>query len=229
VAILSELGDDTTLPVAYHNLGNMRQHLGEVDAAAAAYAEALAGYRAIGNRDGEGLTLSSLATLRRDQGHLAEAESVAREAMRLLDEIGEETSALMAGNTLGTVLLRLGRPAEAIELFQASADLARSRSLPRQWADGLVGIARARLATGELEAARAVADQALKLAEEHGMPLSRADTLLAQAEIEATTDPAGAVPTAEAALKLYQDAGAATAAAQARALLTELTDSAQSA
>ena len=229
VAILSELGDDTTLPVAYHNLGNMRQHLGEVDAAAAAYAEALAGYRAIGNRDGEGLTLSSLATLRRDQGDLAEAESVARDAMRLLEEIGEETSALMAGNTLGTVLLRLGRPAEAIELFQASADLARSRSLPRQWADGLVGIARARLATGELEAARASADQARKLAEEHGMPLSLADALLAQAEIGASTDPAGAVPTAEAALKLFQDAGAVTAAAQARALLVELTEAAQSA
>ncbi len=96
-----------------NNIAQAQERLGRLDAAAATYEELIARYRRAGKgRSANAATpISNLAGVHSQQGRLAEAEELAREAVDICGEtIGPDAEAnWLCRSTLGLVLVRAGK------------------------------------------------------------------------------------------------------------------------
>ncbi|WP_433794079.1 ATP-binding protein [Actinoplanes sp. CA-252034] len=136
-------------------IGQVRLNLGEpAEAAEADLRDALAGFRAVGDRWGVGFTLSSLADLTAARGDFPQALAWQREAMALLEEVGmREDLPQLAVKTAHQVWLS-GEPEEARRLLKRAREFAREVGIPEVMASVHHCHAVIALAEGDLDAAR---------------------------------------------------------------------------
>jgi predicted ATPase len=138
--------------------GNMLLNQGELDAAADAFARALAQFQAIGYRQGESKTLSELAVLYLIRGDAGRAMEHADAARTLATQIGIQRDLAAAHTRTGYVLESLGRWQAAEEMYTQARQLYRATGQQLRGLQPYAGCARIAWATGNQQAAIAYAD-----------------------------------------------------------------------
>jgi predicted ATPase len=155
-------------------------------------------------------------------GNPAAAETSMRAAYRALEEMGERHFRSTMAATLGLVILEQGRDEEAEALAEVSARLGATGDLLTQIRWRRVR-ARVLARRAEIQAAEALAREALAIAEATDFINERADALIDLSHVlEASRRRDEAVSAASGALDLYELKGNAVAAAAARLRLGEL-------
>ncbi|WP_020573396.1 AfsR/SARP family transcriptional regulator [Actinopolymorpha alba] len=99
---------------------------GRLDEAVEEYHQALASYRAIGDRHGEGVTLTNLSEVLWRRGEFATATASLLDGLALSRETGDRYAEAIALAHLGTTHARLGRSADAINALQEALELAQA-------------------------------------------------------------------------------------------------------
>jgi DNA-binding SARP family transcriptional activator/tetratricopeptide (TPR) repeat protein len=138
-------------------------------------------------------------------GDYAAAEAELRAGLSLLDGNDQADGITRYGvaNTLGVVLSATNRPAEAIPLLEEAGTYCRDN--PPGAARTLANLARAHLAVGQPQEARAAVAEALTTARSSGNPMSIADTLYQHAIVlRRTGSPDAAAGHLREALVLYR-------------------------
>ena len=136
---------------------------------------ALALQRRTGDRRGEAITLGQLGLLAEAAGDLAGAARLERAAIERYLEGGDRAGEASSRILLGRIETRLGRPVPGIEQLAEALRLARAGRNRGAEAAALTGLARARLATGELAAAADRADEARAIVESQRRDLAPRD------------------------------------------------------
>ena len=118
---LSERNNDPShLAQLHNNMGMAAVDLGDNDDALSHYEKALELYRAQNIKDGEAITLDNLGCLKTDPG---EAASLHKQAVDILEEIGNRQSLATALLHLGETQAEMGQRKEAIVTLTRSVDL----------------------------------------------------------------------------------------------------------
>ncbi|ARZ69558.1 tetratricopeptide repeat protein [Streptomyces sp. HU2014] len=125
--------------------------------------QALAAFRADGNRPGEASALSNLSRVRLDGGRVGSAVELAEQALALYREIGASWRVANALYALGLALTEGGRYEEALDRLSEALPVFRDNR-QRLW-EGMTNyrLAEVHLAAGRPAAAAHHAEQALKL------------------------------------------------------------------
>ncbi|MEU6742645.1 BTAD domain-containing putative transcriptional regulator [Streptosporangium sandarakinum] len=167
---------------------------GEIARGEREFAEALTGFRDLGERWGTAQALDGLALIAGLRGEWARARDLWGEALRLMEELGalEESADLLAHRA--EALVRQGDPAAAVADYRRAGELTRKAGWPDAPAEVHLGLGRIAWYRGDLAEARRLFGAALRAAE--GGPLAagtrtRALTALGRLA-EAEGDPAGA-------------------------------------
>ncbi|MFI7611096.1 BTAD domain-containing putative transcriptional regulator [Nonomuraea terrae] len=143
-------------------------HLSFGDAATAAglLTEALAGFRADGDRWGEAAALAGRAKQAMFQGDHALAERSGTESLKIFDDLGDGWGRLQASDMLGYLAEITGDYERAARLHREGL---RSAEDLRLWADAsyrLSSLGRLALLTGDLDGSRELHERGLRLAAE---------------------------------------------------------------
>lgn len=101
-------------------------------------------------------------------GDYARSQEVIRETLECLDKLPRSMHRGIALGSLGQVLLRQGRAAEAVEAYREAARICRDLNSTDNLVDCAIHLARAHAAAGEAEAALASLDEASQLIVTHG-------------------------------------------------------------
>ena len=156
------------------------------------------------------------------------AERELRPSYEALKKVGEKTTFSLVTGLLAEAVYRQGRYEEAEELTRECEHAARLNDVNAQilwratWAKVLAR-------KGALEAAEALASEAVAFAVESDFISVHGDALVAQAEVVRLAGrPREAASALKGAIALYEQKGNAVAAVRARALLAELGDAAPS-
>ncbi|GAA4933055.1 BTAD domain-containing putative transcriptional regulator [Streptomyces coeruleoprunus] len=161
----------------HYGIGAVHRDRGRYDAAWEALTRALELYRAAGDRQGEGLTLRSLALCHRAQGRLPEAERLLRDALRIFDETEDAFGTMYANQSLAKVQLRQGLLGEARERLEPCLEVTREARDVFGEALVLRSLGEVRLAEADWDGAAEVLREALALWDRLGLPLWRARTV----------------------------------------------------
>ncbi|ADD42629.1 ATP-binding protein [Stackebrandtia nassauensis] len=214
----------TALP----NLGVVQRLMGDFDAAADTFGQALAA----SNQDGTDLPFNhtEYAELCLDRGRFDEAREHADAAETIARDSGERRSQVWALKTQAVIELRQGCPAEAAERFERLLDIIGDQGFFTQRVIALVGLADARRRLGRLEAAVAHAEEALALSRAKGHRIHEGEALTALADIHLdrhrAADPAAldqALAHAERALELQRRTGHRLGEARTLIVLAHIT------
>jgi predicted ATPase/class 3 adenylate cyclase len=155
-------------------------------------------------------------------GNPAAAERSARAAYRALEEMGERAFRSTMAATLAMAILEQGRDEEAEDFAKLSAQLAASGDLLTQIRWRRVR-ARVLARRGEIQAAEALAREALAIAEATDFVNDRADALVDLSHVlEASHRCDDAIAAASGALDLYELKGNVVATAATRLRLAKL-------
>ncbi|MEV7038060.1 NB-ARC domain-containing protein [Amycolatopsis sp. NPDC051061] len=119
------LGEPYWLAVATNNTANVDLELESFERAQRLLNEALAGFRRLGLRSGEGDALRGLSRTNRELGRPAEAYEYIRAAVGIAREDGNPAREAFWLLEEGRVQIDLDRPAEALETLRRSATLQR--------------------------------------------------------------------------------------------------------
>ena len=125
--------------------------------------EALALWRAVGDRRQMAATLRSLGSAAIDRMDFSEAESVLTEALRLAQETGDDWNTSAAANLLGTTLRFQGHWQEAIPLSEQTVQISRKLDDQVRVLAGLTSLGWAWLDGGDFARAWESFDAALSL------------------------------------------------------------------
>jgi CHAT domain-containing protein len=112
---------------------------------------------------GEAVSLSSIGLLYRAKNDLARARDAQEQALRVFRELSDVRGESTALYNIGLVLIDQKDPALALEHFEQAATLAQRQGFPEGQVTALYGKALAHEARGNPIAARAAAEEALKL------------------------------------------------------------------
>jgi predicted ATPase/DNA-binding winged helix-turn-helix (wHTH) protein len=165
-------------------------------------------YRRLGRRNELPRALSNLARVLLHSGQEAEARAVAEDAMAVARSRGALRQEMEARTLAGTVALAEGRSDDALACYERSIEDARAASLKVQVGIGSELVAIARLARGELDPARRMNDEAVRIYEEVGDLLGLAHHLATGAAIEAQAgDPDAAEALLDRARRTGPDRG----------------------
>lgn len=162
-----QIGDESRLLGNRLNLGNLHRQMGDLEAARPLLESALDGFRRRSEIGGEAAVLGQLAQVHARLREHAVAISQARQALdlaRLLGDRGTEAGLLVV---LGTVQSSTGDHGEAAAAFIEARRLAGDDAVTVSQAE--LGEAKARLANGERELARSLAQKALDFASAKGV------------------------------------------------------------
>ncbi|MGV9325959.1 BTAD domain-containing putative transcriptional regulator [Streptosporangium sandarakinum] len=167
---------------------------GEIARGEREFAEALAGFRDLGERWGTAQALDGLALIAGLRGEWARARETWGEALRLMEELGalEESADLLAHRA--EALVRQGDPAAAVADYRRAGELARKAGWPDAPAEVHLGLGRIAWYRGDLAEARRLFGAALRAAEDGPLAAgtrTRALTALGRLS-EAEGDSAGA-------------------------------------
>jgi tetratricopeptide (TPR) repeat protein len=151
-------------------------------------------------------------------GQFARAEESARHACQLLEEMNERTFWSTKAAEVAQSLYGLGRYEEAETWARQAAGVGASDDAITQMMSRQV-LAKVAARRGEFEKARAVAAEALAIADGMDAPLAQGDVCLDVAEVLwLAGDHAGAVRQAERAVSFYRPKGATVPLEEARRL-----------
>ena len=133
---------------------------GDTDAATAALDEALAAFRSLDDRRGEGWALQNLAWVAFSAGRIAEADTRCEESVAIFADLGDRGGMAWALGLLAFVRYHQGRFEESEELCEQILAEAEDRSEP--WATAMMLALRSslRLWTGRAQAAIEPAEEA---------------------------------------------------------------------
>jgi predicted ATPase/class 3 adenylate cyclase/Tfp pilus assembly protein PilF len=108
---------------------------GRSDDAAAAFEQALAAYRAQGERGREAFVLLCFGNLRRDQGRVGEARALQEDALAITRAVGHRRMEGQALGNLGIIHAEQGRLAEALTHFEQA--IAIHREVGNRYIEGI--------------------------------------------------------------------------------------------
>jgi tetratricopeptide (TPR) repeat protein len=166
---------------------HLRLNFGQsIEAASADMREALAGFRAVGERWGIGFSLSALGDMAAAEGDFAQAVRWQQEALTLVREVGIREDIPQMEVKLAHQLWMAGEPAEARRVLKRSRESAEEIGLPEVTAAVQHGFATFARIEGNLDEARAaVAVPARELDNPTFAPQFRAQTRSSMGSIEA--------------------------------------------
>lgn len=144
-------GDPAALAEALQAVFGAQAMLGDASHAASAQ-EAVGLYERLGDRAGQSRALNNLAMLAWLDGRGVEALDMFRRAQRLAADAGDAVKAAMFEYNVGDVLLRIGRAAEARQLFTDLVPVLRAVGLEEYAAPAARGLGTAMALTGRREA-----------------------------------------------------------------------------
>lgn len=123
------IDDRAAVAAVYMNLGVSRAQLGDYDAGATAFREALAIYRYAADLDGEGNALDSVAWVRTQASDFREAITYCEQALAIYRRTGDRDGEARTLNSLGVAYAGLGQCeqgisycAQALELHRQTAN-----------------------------------------------------------------------------------------------------------
>jgi tetratricopeptide (TPR) repeat protein len=156
------------LQAAYNNLGILAMRQADFEAAAGWFRRAVRLLAVAGDRDGLARAYNNLGSLFGEQGDYPRAARYLRESIQIRERAGHGGLALGYAN-LGEVFFKQGHQAAAGDHLTRAIDLCRAGKGPGYLLpDACRMLAELRLAEGAIDAAAALAREALELAEASG-------------------------------------------------------------
>jgi len=131
-----EVGDELMVAEATHHLGRLAFFRGRYADAAALYRDALQRRRHLRGADHAEVATSGshLASCLRRLGQFGEAESLLRESLRVRLESAESPAELAAAwNNLGSLVLEMARPDEALLMFDRALEIVERGADSQDW------------------------------------------------------------------------------------------------
>jgi tetratricopeptide (TPR) repeat protein len=120
LAIWEELGELSWQAKALNQLGIRAYYEGRWNDALGWYCQAAATFEKVGDQWNTAISACNVGEILSDQGHYAEADEVARPALRLLQASGALSETAFAFSVLGRTAARCGRYEQAGELLEAA-------------------------------------------------------------------------------------------------------------
>ena len=120
IEIYEEIGDDRGLSAALNNLGIHHYTRGRWDQSVALYRRSREADGRAGDPLNAAVHANNEAEVRSDQGHLAEAEPLFEEMVRICSAAAFPIGVALGTSNLGRVAARAGRFADAHELYRAA-------------------------------------------------------------------------------------------------------------
>ena len=200
--------NDPLVPSVTNALGGAHDILGDLTAAMAQYQEALAGFRSLGNRNGEGNALNNIGKIHADLADWQQALEHYRMALPIWQEVKDLRREGTTLNNIGVTLSNAGDVQRALDYFALAIERRRAAKDQAGEADTLsaMGLAESRL--GQHRKALALLEQALTLRRTVGDKRSEALTMdyLGRTHLD-LGDAQRAAACFEQALALYQGTG----------------------
>ena len=172
-----DLGLSLSFAYRFTFLALILREQGEYERAIALCEECLALTRELGDAEGKGQALLSLADIARDQGDTARVRVYGEESLTLFRDLGHPYAIGFALNNLAQAAYLDGDLAQAASRAEESAAIFRGMGGGPSLAEVLVTLSRVRAAQGEAAAARAYLAEALTLARDKGPRLVAASAL----------------------------------------------------
>jgi len=192
---------------ARNGLGGVAARRSDVARAAEHYTEALRVYREVGDAVGVASALNNLANLALDRGEHDHARELYEESLSVTQRIGDERQTAIALYNLGYLALATGDDAAGERLERA---LEHFRNLGHRQGVALVtmNLARLMLRRGATETGEAMLEECLRMADQLGDRLVRANTLMSLGDAaRARGDAARARVTLLESLELFHAMG----------------------
>ncbi|HNG88722.1 MAG TPA: tetratricopeptide repeat protein [Saprospiraceae bacterium] len=163
MALSKQTGDKNWQPKFYEMTGRMHANLLHLDSANLFFDKATSAYRAVGNRRGEATTAFKIAWVHKRKGEMKEAMAADLQALRIMEELGDQEG---IANALGRVAEDLGlqgRQQEALEYARRSIDICQKNGFQQELPYALRHAGDAYIAMGDNSRALEHYDQALKI------------------------------------------------------------------
>ena len=200
--------NDPLVPSVTNALGGALDILGDLTAAMAQYQEALAGFRSLGNRNGEGNAVNNIGKIHADLADWQHALEYYRMALPIWQEVKDVRREGITLNNIGVTLSNAGDVQRALDYFALAIERRRAAKDQAGEADTLssMGLAESRL--GQHRKALALLEQALTLRRTVGDKRSEALTMdyLGRTHLD-LGDAQRAAACFEQALALYRGTG----------------------
>jgi len=149
------LGDRRSEATDLNNLGDAQRRLGNYQAAATWLEQSLHLARSFGDRKLEGVALLNLAVVAHYRGDHEGAATHGEQALGIARTIDDRENQAFALTTVGHALAALLRHTEAVEAYDTARDLWRELGVPNIATEPQAGLARVKLAEGNVDGARA--------------------------------------------------------------------------
>lgn len=163
--VCESIDDAEGLEAALIGIANNQTSLGDYATALVNLEQALVISREIEDRQGEADILTSLGMISLEHGAYQEARLLCQQGLAITLEIGAPREQGYARFYLGCILEQMGKIEEAEQEYQVCLEL-RRKDQAGQWVDPLCGMARGKLARGDLENATSFALRAFSIVEE---------------------------------------------------------------
>lgn len=208
-------GDRRGEAITHHVLAQAYQVQDELQLALDHYTRSLALLDPVADAAARARSLHNLGVFHATLGRDADARRAFAAAERAFRDLGDDVWRGATLNQLGELSEESGDLAAALEIYEQALHLRRRAADRRGESSSLVHLARVRQARGETDAARTLAAEARRLAEELDRPRELAKALLqvGQLDLEAA-DPQRAAASFARAATLYGAAGDVTGEAE---------------
>ena len=210
VEALNGRDNEASLAEAHYRLGQVHLSQGKLSEADQALQRSLELYRKLDDDWGQGHSLNDLGEVAIDKGNFEQAFTNFDSARRLFEKLNHRDGLTAVMVNRGRALLDQGQSSQALPLLSKALRLALERTKRSGYMLGPIYllIARASLELGELDRARTVANDALKMVESAGNQEYMAQAQATLAQIHAAQgDPATAETLYEQALTLFEQVG----------------------
>ncbi|MDI6740313.1 MAG: tetratricopeptide repeat protein [Candidatus Edwardsbacteria bacterium] len=188
IDLCRELNDPRGRAYAVGNLGIVYNEEFDYDRAADCYRQQFETFTDLGDKRGIGYALSNMGSMYTDLGEYGKALDCYRQRLVIAQELGDKRAQCITLGYDGWARFLAGDPSAASQLDR-SITLAREINIKNYLTDFLLHRAEVWLAQGDPEAARALNDQALRLAMETATPASMFRSRLLAARLEMPQHP----------------------------------------
>lgn len=218
LAIFREISDPQGTALAVAGLAFVSRMRGDYKEALETYAEALTGFRAVGDLASQAHTLKTMAQIYADWVDYDQAELLLQDAAAICEDLHSPRLTAQVEHQAAELYLRKGQLERAVHAFRSVLDLTRSSSDVIGQMYALAGLGDSLRRRGDLVNAESALGKALELAGDMDERLIRGRLLLALAELDHAQDRADlALARIDEAIGVLEELGGAQIW-QARAL-----------
>jgi len=168
VELAEKTGDKNRQPKFYEMQGRMHANLLQLDSASLFFDKATAGYTAVGNKKGQATTAFKIAWVHKKKGEIEKAMAADLQALRLMEELGDQEGIANAYSRVSEDLSRQGRQAEALEYAKKAIGICEKNGFQTELVFAFRGAGDACIAAGDNEQALAYYEKTLALARSLG-------------------------------------------------------------